>query len=205
MDANETNSSASSGPGAPPDFETALARLEAIVYELEEGRIGLAEALARYEEGVKLLRQCFGLLETAERRIELLTGVDAAGNPVVEAYDATASADRAEQPGARSRQRSAGAKPVKPRAAEPSPTNSPPTEAPASESRPADAPSSEASASEAAASKSPATDPPFNTHSPATPPLQSERPARSASPRQTGCDPDAPPGPPKMDAPGRLF
>jgi len=110
-------------PAAPPDFETALARMEAIVYELEEGRIGLAEALARYEEGVGLLRQCFALLETAERKIELLTGVDAAGNPITEAYDATASAERAEQGAPRSRQRSAGAKtPKTPRGAAELPT-----------------------------------------------------------------------------------
>ena len=120
------------GSPPPPDFETALARMEAIVYELEEGRIGLAEALARYEEGVGLLRQCFGLLETAERRIELLTGVDAAGNPVVEPYDDTASADRAQQGTPRSRSRStAAAKPAKTAR-----SASPPSAAPAPDSRP---------------------------------------------------------------------
>ncbi len=97
MNSPAVNPPSAAGPTAPPDFETALARMEAIVYELEEGRIGLAEALARYEEGVGLLRQCFGLLETAERRIELLTGIDAAGNPIVAPYDDTASAERAEQ------------------------------------------------------------------------------------------------------------
>jgi len=99
----------------PPDpsttptatFEAALTRLETIVRELEDGRSGLAEALARYEEGVTLLRQCFGQLESAERRIELLTGVDAAGNPVVQPFDDTASTERAEQGAPRSRSRSA--------------------------------------------------------------------------------------------------
>jgi exodeoxyribonuclease VII small subunit len=106
MNSPNVNPPSTAGPSAPTDFETALARMEAIVYELEEGRIGLAEALARYEEGVGLLRQCFGLLETAERRIELLTGVDAAGNPIVAPYDDTASAERAEQGTPRSRSRS---------------------------------------------------------------------------------------------------
>ena len=64
-----------------PTFEEALKRLEEIVHLLEEGEIGLSEALARYEEGVKLLRQSYDLLERAERRIELLSGVDAEGNP----------------------------------------------------------------------------------------------------------------------------
>jgi exodeoxyribonuclease VII small subunit len=119
-------------PNAPPDFESALARMEAIVYELEEGRIGLAEALARYEEGVGLLRQCFGLLETAERRIELLTGVDTAGNPVVEPYDDTASSERAQQGTPRSRSRSsAAAKPAKQSRSVSSPTaTEPPPESP---------------------------------------------------------------------------
>jgi exodeoxyribonuclease VII small subunit len=141
--------------------------MEAIVYELEEGRVGLAEALARYEEGVGLLRQCFALLETAERRIELLTGVDAAGNPVVEPYDDTASADQAEQGTRRSRQRSAGS------------------------SKPAKA--SRAPAQQAAASQ--AIETPSATDS-SIPPEQSSRSA---------CDPDAPPGPSKIDSPGRLF
>ncbi len=65
-----------------PSFEEALERLEEIVRRLEEGEIGLNEALARYEEGVKLLRRCYDLLENVERRIEVLSGVDAEGNPV---------------------------------------------------------------------------------------------------------------------------
>jgi exodeoxyribonuclease VII small subunit len=78
---------AQSQPAAEPTFEQALASLEQIVRELEEGRCGLAESLARYEEGVKLLKQCHSQLQQAERRIEVLTGVDAAGNPVTQPFD----------------------------------------------------------------------------------------------------------------------
>jgi exodeoxyribonuclease VII small subunit len=78
---------AQSQPAAEPTFEQALASLEQIVRELEEGRCGLAESLARYEEGVKLLKQCHLQLQQAERRIEVLTGVDAAGNPVTQPFD----------------------------------------------------------------------------------------------------------------------
>ncbi len=70
-----------------PNFEAALADLESIVHDLEEGSLGLSEALARYENGVRLLKQCYGLLENAERKIELLTGTDAAGNPLVVPLD----------------------------------------------------------------------------------------------------------------------
>jgi len=72
----------SSKPGETPRFEEAVARLEEIVRQLEEGDLGLGDSLARYEEGVKLLRQSYDLLQKAERRIELLAGVDADGNPV---------------------------------------------------------------------------------------------------------------------------
>jgi exodeoxyribonuclease VII small subunit len=53
-------------------FEEALQRLEAIVDRLEEGDLELAEALATFEDGVKLTRRCAGQLEDAERRIEIL-------------------------------------------------------------------------------------------------------------------------------------
>lgn len=65
-----------------PGFEEAMGELEGIVRQLEEGQIGLNEALQQYEKGVKLLRQCYDLLQQAERRIELLSGVDADGKPV---------------------------------------------------------------------------------------------------------------------------
>ncbi len=74
-------------PSDLPNFEEALERLEGIVHLLEEGDVGLDEALARYEEGVRLLRQSYNLLEKAERRIELLSGVDDDGNPTTEPFD----------------------------------------------------------------------------------------------------------------------
>ena len=80
-----------SEPAAAPSFEQTLSRLEEIVHLLEEGKIGLDEALARYEEGVGLLRQACDLLQRAERRIAILSGVDAEGNPVLHPLDDVAS------------------------------------------------------------------------------------------------------------------
>lgn len=80
-------------PPDQPSFEEALQRLEEIVHLLEEGDIGLSEALARYEEGVKLLRQSYELLTHAERRIELLSGVDAEGNPITQPFADEATLD----------------------------------------------------------------------------------------------------------------
>ena len=89
-------------------FEEALVQLESIVGELENGKIGLADALQRYEAGVKLLKNCYQLLEKAERRIELLSGVDADGNPVVADFDDDTSESLDEKASARARRRTSG-------------------------------------------------------------------------------------------------
>lgn len=68
-------------------FEVSLGELEKIVAELESGKLGLSDALARYEEGVRHLKGCQRLLEAAERKIELLSGVDAEGNPITTPFD----------------------------------------------------------------------------------------------------------------------
>jgi exodeoxyribonuclease VII small subunit len=91
---------------AEPTFEEALERLEKIVEKLEDGRTDLAASLAGYEEGVKLLRKCHSLLERAERRIEILSGVDAEGRPVVQAFDDTATISLEEKAQTRSKRRS---------------------------------------------------------------------------------------------------
>ena len=80
-------------PAEEQSFEQAQAELEAIAVELEDGRIGLAEAMARYEQGVKLLGRCHAMLEHAERKIELLSGVDRDGNPITQPFDDTSSED----------------------------------------------------------------------------------------------------------------
>src|SRR4029434_585319 len=68
-------------------FEDSLKELEKIVGEVESGKLGVSDALARYEEGVRHLKGCQQLLEMAERKIELLSGVDADGNPITEAFE----------------------------------------------------------------------------------------------------------------------
>ncbi len=69
------------------NFEDSLAELEQIVHALEDGQIGLADALARYEQGATLLKKCYKQLADAEQRIELLSGVDSDGNACVEGFD----------------------------------------------------------------------------------------------------------------------
>jgi exodeoxyribonuclease VII small subunit len=54
-------------------FESALERLEQIVVEMEGDRLPLEELLGRYEEGTRLVKICQERLNTAEKRIELIT------------------------------------------------------------------------------------------------------------------------------------
>ena len=82
-----------------PTFEAALAELQRIVADLENGSVGLEESLARFERGVTLLKTCYATLEQAEQRIELLVGARADGTPLTEPFDGSATAD-AETPNA---------------------------------------------------------------------------------------------------------
>jgi exodeoxyribonuclease VII small subunit len=82
----------------PQSFEGALSQLQQIVHELEDGQLGLELSLSRFEEGIRILRSCFRILEQAERQIEILTGQDAAGNPLTAPFDATATFEGGEKP-----------------------------------------------------------------------------------------------------------
>ena len=53
-------------------FETALGKLESIVEAMESGDVSLAELLAKFEEGSKLLKVCEARLKDAELKIEQL-------------------------------------------------------------------------------------------------------------------------------------
>lgn len=60
-------------------FEEKIARLEQIVAALEKGDAPLADSLALFEEGTKLIAACSGQLETAEQTVvKLMKGADGA-------------------------------------------------------------------------------------------------------------------------------
>lgn len=75
----------------PPRFEQALAELDGILRELEDGTTTLEDALARYERGVTLLRQCYGQLRDAEQRVKVLAAVTEDGTPDLRPFDHVAS------------------------------------------------------------------------------------------------------------------
>lgn len=67
----------------PQSFEESVAQLEQIVAAIESGQIGLEQSLAKYEQGMELVKRCRAILDNAEKRIEQLTetngGVKAEG------------------------------------------------------------------------------------------------------------------------------
>ena len=86
-------------------FEEAMERLEAVVGQLEDGRLGLNASLDQYELGVKYLRRCYRELERAERKIELLSGIGESGEVVAEPFG-EADMSLEQKQSARSRRRS---------------------------------------------------------------------------------------------------
>src|SRR5947209_18118418 len=76
-------------------FEQSLAELDRVVRDLEDGQLGLEEALGRYEIGIGLIKRCYTQLRNAEKRILLLTGTDADGQPLTQPFEHTATVEPA--------------------------------------------------------------------------------------------------------------
>lgn len=58
---------------SPISFEAALAELENLVGQLEQGELPLETALRRFERGVALVRTCQTTLQQVGQKIEQLT------------------------------------------------------------------------------------------------------------------------------------
>lgn len=56
-------------------FDEVLERLRSVVTQLEQGNLGLEDSLRVYEDGVGLARRGHTLLDSAEKRVELLLRV----------------------------------------------------------------------------------------------------------------------------------
>lgn len=110
----------SSPSEVPLTFEAALERLQGIVRDLEEGKLGLQQSLTKFEEGIGLLRDCHQTLEQAEQRIEILIGIDANGEASTRPFDASATLEREDAaPRKPGRRRAAAAENPAPRASRP--------------------------------------------------------------------------------------
>ena len=54
-------------------FEEALTELEEIVEAIEQGDVPLEKSIDKYADGIKLIKQCRGILDQAEKKIQLLS------------------------------------------------------------------------------------------------------------------------------------
>lgn len=57
-------------------FETAMAELEKLVEQMEQGDISLEESLKAFERGIKLTRTCQQALQDAEQKVQILLEKD---------------------------------------------------------------------------------------------------------------------------------
>ncbi len=67
------------------NLEKALTDLEEIVEELESGDLPLEKAMKKFEEGIKLTRNCQTALKEAEQKVEIL--LKSAGGEQLEAFE----------------------------------------------------------------------------------------------------------------------
>jgi exodeoxyribonuclease VII small subunit len=68
------------------NLEKSLADLETLVDELESGDLSLEKAMKKFEEGIKLTRQCQAALKEAEQKVEILVQ-SAGGEEALESFD----------------------------------------------------------------------------------------------------------------------
>jgi len=67
------------------NLEKALTNLEEIVEELESGDLPLEKAMKKFEEGIKLTRNCQAALKDAEQKVEIL--LKSAGGESLEDFE----------------------------------------------------------------------------------------------------------------------
>ncbi|MEM7308119.1 MAG: exodeoxyribonuclease VII small subunit [Planctomycetota bacterium] len=68
---------------AEEGFDARLEALERIVQDLEDGGLGLEQAIERYQQGIELLKTCHATLASTRKRVEELTeGAEEALRPL---------------------------------------------------------------------------------------------------------------------------
>ena len=53
-------------------YEEQIQELEKIINELENGNLNLDDSVAKFEEGMKISKECNKMLENAEKKITIL-------------------------------------------------------------------------------------------------------------------------------------
>lgn len=57
-------------------FEETMQKLQEIVLELEKGTLNLDDSVKKFEEGIELSKKCNQILESAEKKINILVKKD---------------------------------------------------------------------------------------------------------------------------------
>jgi len=91
-------SSKAKPPGSELNFEKAMNRLEAIVEQMETGKLPLEDLIVRYEEGMNLVKVCQERLTNAEQKIEIIAR-NSAGKAVVKDFEPAAESSNDDKSG----------------------------------------------------------------------------------------------------------
>ena len=68
-------------------FEKKLNKLEEIVSSMESGELSLDDSLKKFEEGIKISRECHQELNAAEQKVKVLLGVNEDGQAETEDFE----------------------------------------------------------------------------------------------------------------------
>ena len=75
------------------NFEKAMDRLEAIVEQMESGKLPLEDLIVHYEEGMNLVKLFLERFTSAEQKIEIIARNNA-GKPVVKNFEPAAESSK---------------------------------------------------------------------------------------------------------------
>ncbi len=59
-------------------IEESFASLDAIIEELQNGELTLEESFQKYEEGMKLIKNCNTAIDKVEKKLEVINGEESA-------------------------------------------------------------------------------------------------------------------------------
>lgn len=59
-------------------IEESFASLDAIIEELQNGDLTLEESFQKYEEGMKLIKNCNTAIDKVEKKLEMINGEESA-------------------------------------------------------------------------------------------------------------------------------
>ena len=61
-------------------IEESFASLDAIIEELQNGDLTLEESFQKYEEGMKLIKNCNTAIDKVEKKLEVINGEESASS-----------------------------------------------------------------------------------------------------------------------------